>query len=141
MEVYARAWIDDIEIGNPQQDPDSSAPTVNITAPANGALISGAVEVTASAADDTGVAKVELYVDGNMVKADTSAPYSYTWNTLEIGDGAHALMAKAYDAAGNVGSDNDITVTVDNGGSGGGGGGSSTLASFDNDDAHDGYVK
>ena len=146
MEVYAKAWIDDIEIGNPQRDADASAPVANITAPAGGASISGAVDITASASDDTGVAKVELYVDGNLVAADTSAPYSYTWNTLDIEDGVHHIMAKAYDAAGNVGSDNDTSVTVSNsggGGDGGGGGddGSATLATFDNDDARDGYVK
>lgn len=141
MEIYAKAWLDDIQIGNPQRDADTSAPITNITAPAGGATISGAVDVIASASDDTGVAKVELYVDGNLVAADTSAPYSYTWNTLDIEDGAHSLMAKAYDAAGNVSSDNDTTVIVSNGGAGGGGGGSAILASFDNDDGNDGYVK
>lgn len=46
-------------------------------------------------------------------------------------------MAKAYDPAGNVGSDDDTQVTVSNGGTGG-----TQVLSFSNsEDANDGYIK
>ncbi|MGI0049892.1 MAG: Ig-like domain-containing protein, partial [Nitrososphaera sp.] len=52
-------------------DADTTAPTVSITAPANGATISGTVSVTASASDNVGVAKVVFYVDGVLKSTDT----------------------------------------------------------------------
>jgi len=42
--------------------PDTIAPFVSISSPANGAHISGGVTVSVSASDNVGVSKVELYV-------------------------------------------------------------------------------
>jgi len=138
--VSAEAWIDDIAIGTADRAADVTPPTVNLTAPSNGATISGTVDLTASAGDDVGVAKVEFYVDGNLIGVDTGSPYSLAWNTGDVAEGSHDLMARAIDGAGNTGSDNDTSVTVSNSG-GGGGGGATTTATFDNIDSQDGYVK
>jgi C1A family cysteine protease len=92
---------------------DTTAPTVSITAPANGATVSGVVAVTASASDNVGVSKVELYVDNILQMSDASSPYSFNWNT-SVANGAHTLYAKAYDAAGNVGISTSVSVTVAN---------------------------
>lgn len=97
---------------------DSSAPSVNVTAPANGASVSGTVTITANASDDSGVSYVEFYVNGSLLGSDSAAPYAMSWNSVNTPDGATAVMAKAYDAAGNVGTDNDTSVTVANGGGG-----------------------
>src|SRR5438046_7045082 len=43
---------------------DITPPTVSITSPANGATVSGTITVTASAADNVGVAGVQFRVDG-----------------------------------------------------------------------------
>src|SRR5438876_267011 len=48
---------------------DTTAPTVSITSPANGATVSGTVTVTASAADNVGVAGGQFRVDGANVGA------------------------------------------------------------------------
>lgn len=135
IEAWGKAWLDDIKIGNPQQAADTTAPTVNVTAPANGATVSGAVDITATASDNVGVVKVEFYVDGMLLGTDTSSPYALTWTTGSVPNGSHRIMAKAVDAAGNVGTDDDTTVTVSNGGGG------TTSVTFGNDDANDGYVK
>ena len=78
--------------------------------------MSGAVPVSAGAADDTGVAGVRFLVDGAALGAeDTAAPYTVSWNTTSAGDGPHTLTAVARDAAGNVAGSAPVTVTVANG--------------------------
>lgn len=93
---------------------DPQPPTVSITAPANGALLEGNVTVTASASDNVGVTRVEFFIDGALASTDTTIPYDFPWNTTLSPDGNRALVAKAYDAAGNVGTSPTVTVTVDN---------------------------
>lgn len=95
---------------------DTTPPTVTVTSPANGNTVSGTTTVTASASDNVGVTSVEFRVDGSLKATDTSAPYSFNWDTTTASDGSHTITANAFDAAGNSGSDS-ISVTVDNGGS------------------------
>ena len=92
---------------------DTTPPTVSITAPANGATVSGTTSVTASASDNVGVSKVEFYVDGALKATAASSPYSYSWDTTGAANGSHTVTAKAYDAAGNNASAS-ATVTVSN---------------------------
>ncbi|HEX6094917.1 MAG TPA: Ig-like domain-containing protein [Thermoanaerobaculia bacterium] len=94
---------------------DTTAPTVSITAPANNATVSATVSVTASASDAVGVTKVEFLLDGVLQSTDTSSPYAWSWNTATATVGAHALVAKAYDAANNIGTSSTVNVTVSNG--------------------------
>ena len=97
--------------------PDTTAPTVSVTAPAGGSTVSGAnVSVTASANDDRGVTQVQFELDGaNLGSADTGAPFSVTWNTTAASNGTHTLTAVARDAAGNSTRSANVQVTVDNG--------------------------
>ena len=93
---------------------DTTAPAVSLTAPGNGAIVSGTVAVTASASDNVGVSRVEFYQDGALLSAGNVSPYSYSWNTSTVANGSHTLSAKAYDAAGNVGQSASLPVTVKN---------------------------
>jgi hypothetical protein len=131
----AKAWVDSITMGPPSTALDTTAPTVNVTAPAASASLSGTVDVTASASDSSGVSKVEFYVDGALADTDTASPFVFTWNTAGVANGAHTLMAKAYDAANNLSTDNDTSVTVSNASGG------TTTATFTSIAADDGYVK
>ncbi len=95
---------------------DTTPPTVSLSAPAAGATVAGTVSVTATAADNIGVAGVQFRLDGvNLGAEDTTAPYSITWNTATAGNGAHTLSAVARDAAGNVTTSTARAVTVNNG--------------------------
>ena len=94
--------------------PDTTAPTTAITAPANGATVSGTTAVTASASDNVGVTKVEFYLDNALQSTDTTSPYASSWDTTTAANGAHALTSKAYDAAGNIGTSAAVNVTVSN---------------------------
>ncbi len=101
-----------------QAAPDAEPPTVSLTAPANGATVSGAVNVNANAADNIGVAGVQFLLDGNNLGAeDTSSPYSVSWSTLAASNGSHTLAARARDGAGNLTTSTSVTVTVSNSGS------------------------
>lgn len=99
---------------------DRTAPTVSLTSPADGAMVTGTLSVTASASDDTGVTLVEVLVDGAVVGSDSSAPYSVAVATTSLSNGAHVLTARASDAAGNRGVSAARTIHVSNGGGGGG---------------------
>ncbi|MBI3111893.1 MAG: Ig-like domain-containing protein [Ignavibacteriales bacterium] len=91
---------------------DETPPTVQITSPGSGAFVSGTVTIQVNVTDDTGVAKVEFYVDGIMKESATTSPWQFSWNTDSYSDGAHVLMAKAYDKANNVGSSSAVTVVL-----------------------------
>ena len=90
-------------------------PTVQITSPSHGDAVTGVIDVTADASDDTGVSQVEFFVDGTSIGTDTdgSDGWSTSWDTTGSSDGLHQLTATATDTVGQTGSDT-IDVTVDN---------------------------
>ncbi len=95
---------------------DTTPPTVSMTAPANGATVSGTVTVSASASDNVGVVGVQFLVNGASAGAeDTTAPYSLAWNSTSVANGTHTISARARDAAGNTTTAAAVTVTVQNG--------------------------
>jgi thermitase len=88
---------------------DTTPPTVSITSVSMSRKF---MTVTASASDAGGsVVKVELYVDGALKSTDSSSPYSFKINIRAWPKGSsHNLYAKAYDAAGNVGTSTSMTA-------------------------------
>jgi Bacterial Ig domain len=98
---------------------DTDPPAGSITAPGNGNTVSGAISVTASASDTggSGVASVQFRVDGSdLGSADTTSPYSVSWDTTTATNASHTLDAIVTDNAGKQTTISSITVTVDNSG-------------------------
>lgn len=95
-------------------EPDTTEPSVSITSPQDGSTVSGSITVSASATDDVGVERVELYIDGALFATSTTEPYRFYWDTKDVPDGYHELSAMAYDTSGNVGYSNPVTVYVSN---------------------------
>ncbi len=93
---------------------DITPPTTQITAPANGAVVSGNVTVTATASDNVGVTSIRILIDGTQVATGATSPLNYTWNTTLATNGSHTISSTASDAAGNTGNSVVITVTVNN---------------------------
>lgn len=93
---------------------DTQAPATSVTSPAGGSSVSGSATISATASDNVGVTRVEVFVDAVLFKTLTAAPYTTSWDTAEVDNGTHTLSAKAYDAAGNVGTSANVTVTVAN---------------------------
>jgi hypothetical protein len=95
--------------------PDTTPPSVSLTSPADGTTVSGTVQLAASAADDVGVAGVQFQVDGAALgAADTTAPYSISWDTTGAANGRHTITAVARDAGGNSTTSAAVGVTVTN---------------------------
>jgi hypothetical protein len=93
---------------------DTTPPTVAMTAPSSGAIVSGTIPVSANASDDVAVVGVQFQLDGSDLGAEvTSSPYQVLWSTAGTTDGPHTLSATARDAAGNT-SVASISVTVSN---------------------------
>lgn len=92
---------------------DTQAPTISITSPTGG-KVTAVVPVDVNYSDNTGVVRAELYVNGNKVVTDDMGPFAFAWDTASYADGAYTLIAKAYDAAGNVGTSSSVSVTIGN---------------------------
>ena len=89
-------------------------PNVSITSPANGATVSGTINITAIASDPLGmITHVDFYVDSTLIASDTSAPYTATLDTTKLLNGGHMLKAIAYNNAGHS-AQSIVTVTVNN---------------------------
>ena len=89
---------------------DTTPPTVSATESGT----SGTITLSATASDNVGVSKVEFYVDGALKATDTTSPYSTTLDSTTLTNASHSLVAKAYDAAGNVGTSSTVTFSVSN---------------------------
>jgi hypothetical protein len=89
------------------------AVTVSVTSPSSGATVSGTISVTANATAAAGIASVQFLLDGaSLGSADTSSPYSVSWDTTTVSNGGHVLAAKATDKSGNSATSSNINVTV-----------------------------
>jgi photosystem II stability/assembly factor-like uncharacterized protein len=94
---------------------DRAAPTVAITAPANGTSVSNTVTITATASDDVGVVGVQFYIDGAPFTHEvTSVPYSRNWDTTSFPNGTHTLTAVARDEANHTTMSLGVRVSVHN---------------------------
>jgi hypothetical protein len=103
--------IDDVSLLVTKPD---SVPTVSISSPANGATVSGTVNISASASDDVAVTSLEINIDGITHATTASSSVVYAWNTLSVANGVHTIVAKAGDGAGHFTTSSAVTVTVSN---------------------------
>jgi hypothetical protein len=90
-------------------------PTIVVTVPPDWTYAHGNVQVTAAVSGGTLPDSVRLVVDGTPVGAAlTSAPYTFTWDTTLLPDGAHTLAATVTDALNRTSTSPVIHQTVDN---------------------------
>ncbi len=93
-------------------------PTASITSPASGSTVSNGdtgVNIDANLADDSGIARAELWKDGSLFQTIYTAPYSFSWYILgEANNSTHSLLVKVYDTAGSVGASSPVNVIVSN---------------------------
>jgi glucose/arabinose dehydrogenase/peptidoglycan/xylan/chitin deacetylase (PgdA/CDA1 family) len=102
-------------VNNSTSTPDTTAPTVSITSPANGATVSGVTNINATASDNVAVAGVKFLINGTQFGSeDLVAPYTTAWNTASTTNGSYTLLSVARDTAGNQATSTAVTVTVNN---------------------------
>ena len=95
---------------------DTTAPVVTMTAPPNGATVSGTITLSATATDpDSPVSFVQFRVDGINIGAQlTATPYSISFDTTTISNGSHTFTAVAQDPSANQGASSGVVITVSN---------------------------
>lgn len=94
-------------------DTDTTPPTVTITSPLNGAIVTGTVTLSASASDAGGIADVDFLINGTAVGSISQPPYTMPWDTTTVTNPNTAITASAIDLAGNE-AQSSIMVTVGN---------------------------
>jgi hypothetical protein len=90
---------------------DRKAPTT-VAGISAGASVDKIVAVNATAADDSGIARVELYANDVLVATDTDAPYAFALDTRTLPVGTSVLYTRAYDAFGNAANSATIALPV-----------------------------
>ena len=99
----------------PAGPPDTTPPTVLITAPTNNSTVSGVITITAEASDNVSVASMQFMLGGSPIGGlETSPPWSVTYDTRQLTNGQYTLTAVARDAAGNSAPSSPVTVNVNN---------------------------
>jgi hypothetical protein len=110
---------------------DIFTPIGSVDTPISNAQLSGTTTVAGWAFDDSAVAKVEVYVDGQFAgtaayggsrpdvandwpHAPTAIGYNFSLNTTKYHNGPHVLELRATDSSGNVAVFPGIAVVVQN---------------------------
>lgn len=83
---------------------DKSMPTkIAVTAPVEGATISGKQIITVGQTDPTNtLAAVKMFIDGSETVVFGASPYYYEWDTAKVSNGAHLIAVVAIDETGFV---------------------------------------
>ena len=102
-------WVDNI-------DEDSIHPNVVIIEPASGQTVSGDVFIEALATDNSGIDRVEFFINADLTYIDSIGPdYNYTWITDNFPDDQDYIISLiGYDLVDNEGPSTPITVHLDN---------------------------
>ena len=95
-------------------------PEINLTSPVDNSTIYGEVELSANATDESGVIRVDFFVDEMLVGTIETPvgtvreePYTITWDSTTVGNGPHTITAVAIDTV-LQSSSSSLPVTVDN---------------------------
>lgn len=123
--IYARSYDGEdpsnivsrsVTVDNPIAPPNNP-PTVSISSPTTGAIVSGTVTITGTASDPDGdetLAKVEVRIDSDSWKTVTgTTSWNYEWDTTTVSNGEHTINARSYDGKDHS-EEASITVTVNN---------------------------
>lgn len=102
--ALAVAWEDPAKV---------AAATVRLTSPAAASTVRGQVTVTALASAPRGVRDVTFLVDGVARATDTTAPFTFDWDTTAFAAGNHTIAATAASRAGATATASHA-VTVNN---------------------------
>ena len=93
---------------------DTTPPSVSIALPMPDTRVAGTVAMDGSASDNTGLAKIEVSVDGGTYSpAQGTSSWNYSLNTAAYPDGSHTVAARATDTSGNIASATE-TIVVQN---------------------------
>jgi len=94
-------------------DIDTVPPVVSLSSSKTSVTTPQTITLTASASDNRGqVAKVEFYRNGVKIGETATPPFTQSVALAVADNGTLTFQAKAYDPSNNVGSSNNVVVTV-----------------------------
>lgn len=98
--------------GESPPPPEDLPPTVQLTAPADGASFpfKSTVTLEATASDDRAVTKVEFFSGATKLGEDTTSPYSFVWRNVP--QGTYTVTARATDDAAQTTTSSPAQFTV-----------------------------
>jgi hypothetical protein len=92
-------------------------PTVEISSPGEGITVEGDVQFEITAEDpgsgSSGLVYLEVWQGEMLIYNDSSSPFEFIWDSRMASNGTKDIGASAYDAAGNIATDN-VTIDVQN---------------------------
>jgi membrane carboxypeptidase/penicillin-binding protein PbpC len=93
---------------------DNLAPDVQWISPQQGQQyhlgLDDEVIIQVEAADETGVARVMIYVDERRIETLENPPYTTTWRIAGVGE--HQVSVRVYDLAGNLTQLRELTIEI-----------------------------
>lgn len=93
----------------------NNPPEVTLGLPASGSVFTAPakVQLQAQASDSDGsIVKVEFYEGTTLLAEDSTAPYEFSWNS--VNSGSYNIIAKAYDNSGAVSNSPLVGIVVNN---------------------------
>ena len=70
---------------------DTTPPELTILSPTSGSTVGEIVQIKVQTTDESGILKVDFYIQNSMVSSDTTLPYEYEWNTTTNQDGEYKV--------------------------------------------------
>jgi len=92
---------------------DTTPPELTIVSPSSGSTVGEIVQIKVQTTDESGILKVDFYIQNSMVLSDTTLPYEYEWNTTINQDGEYKVKVVSFDTKENF-VESEFSVTVDN---------------------------
>ncbi len=92
---------------------DTTPPELTIVSPTSGSTVGEIVQIKVQTTDESGILKVDFYIQNSMVLSDTTLPYEYEWNTTTNQDGEYKVKVVSFDTKENF-IESEFSVTVDN---------------------------
>ncbi|MBI5103055.1 MAG: hypothetical protein HZB33_14665 [Nitrospirae bacterium] len=82
---------------------DDKGPMITVFNLIHGQVVAFPMTINATATDnDSGMDRLELFMDGTLLRSQTGGSISYFWNVDTAPEGSHTVKVKAYDQRGNV---------------------------------------
>lgn len=94
---------------------DGTPPTITLLTPTNGSVAGGLLTISGTAADNTGLQRVEVRVDAQPWQIATgTTSWSFSLNTANYLNGSRTISARATDLAGNLSAVSSVTARLVN---------------------------
>ena len=104
---------EDDKDATPSVDIDETPPKLSIISPISDFTYSDTVNIIAETSDESGILKVNFYIDDDSVHSDSLIPYNYLWNTRNYLNGSHEIKVVSYDTELNFLQDS-ILINIQN---------------------------